>query len=297
VRVTNNMLAGTILKNISASYARIEKYQAQLSSGKIFRRPSDNPVAVNQVLNIRVSLKEMDQYLDNIEDGLSWLDTADTVLRNAVNLLHRAKELAVRGANGTNSQGELDAVAAEVDQLLANMVNIGNTTFAGRYIFGGHETTSPPFIESGVPVSDVNYVGDSGNINYEIEKGVTVSVNLPGNTIFTGSTDVFRVLIELSENLRAGDYNAVSQDTSRVDDALGMVTDALMIVGAKTNRLELTKDRQLEGKINLTGILSNLEDADFVDVVMKLKMEENVYNSALMTGSMATQKSLIDFLK
>lgn len=297
MRVTQNMLASTVLNNISSSYERIAKYQTQLASGKLYHRPSDNPVAVNHALATRTAIKEIQQYADNLDDGLMWLGTADVSLRNATELLYRAKELAVMGANATNSQSELDKIANEVDQLLSEMVVIGNTTLAGRYIFGGHETMSQPFTQVTLPAPAVTYNGDAGSISYEIEKGVTASVNLNGNTVFQGTTDVFQVLIDLSAHLRAGDYAAVSGDTSLVDDALGAITDALAIVGSKINRMEFIRDRHEQDKLSLTEILSNIEDADLAEVVMKLKSEENVYQSALMTGSMTIQKSLIDFLR
>ncbi|MCL6471342.1 MAG: flagellar hook-associated protein FlgL [Firmicutes bacterium] len=298
MRVTNNMLQSTILKNIAASYERLEKYQAQLSTGKLYQRPSDNPAAINQSLNIKARLKDMDQRLNNINDGLAWLNTTDAALRNAIDVFHRVRELAVRGANSTNSQSELNSLAAEVDQLLENIINIANTTYADRYIFAGYQTTTAPFSKNipGPPPPEVNYNGDSGAINYEIEKGVNVQVNMNGNAVFKAPTDVFQVVADLRDHLLAGDYGAVSQDIDRVDDAMEMITNALMVVGARVNRLELAKDKIEQDKINLSGILSNIEDADMLDVIMKLKMEENVYQSALMTGSMAMQKSLIDFL-
>ena len=298
MRVTNTMLGNTILKNISASYARIERSEDQLSSGKLYRLPSDNPVAVHQSLGIRVSIKETEQYLSNIGDGLQWLNTADMALRNSTDLLLRAKELAVTGANSTNTQTELNAIATEVDQLLTEMVSVGNTNIAGRYIFGGNQTTVAPFSEAGgPPATAVNYNGDSNAINYETEKGVNVSVNLPGDAVFKGATDVFQTLITLRDNLLAGDYAAVSADTSTIDDALGMITDSLMIVGAKTNRLEMTQSRLEDDKLGLTKALSGVEDADISEVITKLKMDENVYQAALMAGSTAMQKSLIDFLR
>jgi len=298
VRVTNTMLGNTILKNISAAYARIERSEDQLSSGKLYRQPSDNPVAINQALGIRVSLKETDQYLSNISDGLTWLNTADTALKNSTDLLQRAKELAVAGANGTNTQSDLNAMAAEVDQLLSEMVNVGNTNIAGRYIFGGNQTTIAPFSEAGgPPPTAINYNGDSSAINYETEKGVNISVNLPGDSVFKGSTDVFQTLITLRDDLLAGNYAAVSADTSAVDDALGMITDAQMVVGAKLNRLEMTQSRLEDDKLGLTKALSGVEDADLAEVITRLKMDENVYQAALMAGSTALQKSLIDFLR
>ncbi len=298
MRVTNTMLGNTILKNISASYGRIERSEDQLSSGKLYRQPSDNPVAANKSLGIRVAIKETEQYLSNIDDGLMWLNTADTSLKNSTDLLQRAKELAVAGANSTNTQTELNAIATEVDQLIQDMMTIGNTDLAGRYIFGGNQTTVAPFSEvGGPPPTGINYNGDSKAINYETEKGVNVSVNLPGDSVFKGATDVFQTLITLRDDLLAGDYAAVSADTSSVDDAMGMISDALMVIGAKTNRLEMAQGRLEDDKLGLTKALSGVEDADLSEVITRLKMDENVYQSALMAGSTAMQKSLIDFLK
>jgi flagellar hook-associated protein 3 FlgL len=296
MRITNNMLTSTVIKNIVASYGRLENYQYQESTGKVFRRPSDNPVAVNQSLSYKVSLKEFDQFTGNIDAALSWLDSTDTVLRDAVGLLQRAKTLSVSGANSTNGQSELDAIADEVSQLIDNMVSVGNTQFAGRYIFGGFSTTSAPFEAMDSPPTSVDYLGDDGSINYEIEKGVSTSINFNGEEVFKSPTDVFNVLIELRDHLLDGDYGAVSQDTSNVDDALEMITGTLMKVGAKTNRLEMTQDRLEQSKLNLTELLSNVEEADMAEVIVKLKTEETVYQAALATGSTIMQKSLIDYL-
>lgn len=296
MRITNNMLASSVIKNITASYGRLENYQWQESTGLIFRRPSDNPVAVSQSMSYKVSLKEFDQYVGNIESAISWLDSTDAALRNAVNVLQRAKTLSVSGANSTNGQSELNAIADEVDQLLNNVVSIGNTVFAGRYLFGGFVTTSAPFEVLDSPSTSVEYNGDDGSINYEIEKGVTTSINMNGEEVFKSPTDVFDVLIGLRDHLLAGDYASVSADTDNVDEAMEMITGALMDVGAKTNRLETTRDRLEESKLNLTELLSNVQEADMAEVIVKLKTEETIYQAALATGSSIIRKSLIDFL-
>lgn len=316
MRITNSMLSNTVLKNISGSYARIEKWQAQLSSGKLYRRPSENPVATGSTLNLRAGLKTVDQHLSNIKDGLAWLTTTDTALRNGVDLLQRAKELAVVGANGTNTQSELNAIAVEIGQIIEEMTNIGNTSFDGRYIFGGNKTAgAPPFTYvpevAGPPYQPayVDYSGDSNAIKYEIEKGITEAVNLPGDSIFKTITVgppapppakpsyIFQELIDLKHHLEIGDFAAISNDTSQIDNALNLMAEGLMTVGAKINRFDIMRNRLEEDKLNLTEILSGVEDADMAEVITRLKMEENVYQAALATGANIMQKSLIDFLK
>jgi flagellar hook-associated protein 3 FlgL len=76
-----------------------------------------------------------------------------------------------------------------------------------------------------------------------------------------------------------------------------VITGALTTVGATTNRLDLTKNKLDQDKVNLNEILSNVEDADMPGLVIKLKSEQNAYQAALMTGSMVLQTSLIDFLR
>lgn len=300
MRITNAMLSDVILKNISSSYERIGKFQDQLSSGKLYNKPSDNPVAINKGLGIRSVTKSLDQYVDNVNDALAWLKTADGALMNTVDLLYRAKELSVQGANGTNTQEALNAIAKEIDQIIEDTVSIGNTQYDGKYIFGGNRTTTAPFTLVAGPPTDVTYNGDSASRSYEIEKGVTVTVNLTGDTVFKDSTDptsIFRILIDLRDHLTAGDFAALSTDTSQIDSAITTVTDGLMVVGAKVNRLEIAMDRLEDEKFGLIETLSNIEDADIAEVITKLKMEETVYQAALAAGSTAIQKSLIDFLK
>lgn len=303
VRITQGMLAHTVLRNISTAYDRIGKNEDRLSSGKLYNQPSDNPFAVSQGLNIRQIEKSIDQYLSNINDGTAWLETGNAALTAATDLLARAKELAVQGANGINTQNDLNVIAKEIDNIVSEMINVGNSTYDGRYVFGGNKTTAAPFTYVpaviGPPLvpASVTYNGDSGNINYEIEKGVTVSINLPGDSVFKAPTDVFQVLIGLSDHLKAGDFASISADTSLIDNATNMLTDAQATLGSKLNRLEVTRERHEEDKLNLAKALSSIEDADMAEVLTKLKMDENVYQAALATGSMAIQKSLIDFLK
>jgi flagellar hook-associated protein 3 FlgL len=67
-------------------------------------------------------------------------------------------------------------------------------------------------------------------------------------------------------------------------------------VGAKVNRLEMTRERMTDFRINLQRLLSQTEDIDLAQVVMELKMEENAYRTALASGARIIQPSLLDFL-
>ncbi len=67
-------------------------------------------------------------------------------------------------------------------------------------------------------------------------------------------------------------------------------------IGGKTNRMELVLNRIGDDTINYTQLLSDAEDADMSEIIMKLKNAENVYQASLSTGARVIQPSLIDFI-
>ncbi len=67
-------------------------------------------------------------------------------------------------------------------------------------------------------------------------------------------------------------------------------------VGAKVNRLEATQSRFADSKIQLTSLLSKVEDVDIAEIVMNLSNQQAIYQSALRAGAKIIQTSLLDFL-
>ncbi|MBC7335470.1 MAG: flagellar hook-associated protein FlgL, partial [Clostridia bacterium] len=69
------------------------------------------------------------------------------------------------------------------------------------------------------------------------------------------------------------------------------------VYGAKSNRLRLALDRNFESKINMTELLSRLEDVDLAKISMEYSIQQYVYQAALATGAKVIQPSLVDFLR
>ncbi|OPY58794.1 MAG: Flagellar hook-associated protein 3 [Pelotomaculum sp. PtaU1.Bin035] len=155
MRVTNKMIANTVLTNLNADLKRLQKQQDQMSTGHVVSKPSDDPVIGARVMTLDSVLKQHDQYDKNMDDALGWMQTSETALGNLTDALQRVRELTVYGANGTLSQTDREALAKEVEQLTGNVVQIANTSYANRYVFAGTKTTTSPFDANG------NYKGCS----------------------------------------------------------------------------------------------------------------------------------------
>src|SRR5690606_11287306 len=218
----------------------------------------------------------------------------DSVLNEVGQALQRVKELAVYGANGVLPQDARDAIAREVDQILEHLVDLANSSHAGLYLFGGHRTTTPPYVLSGRTES--SYQGDEGRRELEIASGVKIAVNVLGSELFD---QIFQAVTNLRDALyEEGDTATVgNQSLAEVEDALDTLLRVRADVGARINRLELADARMQELELNVEQLISDNEDVDLARAIIDLKVAENVYRAALASGARIIQPTLLDFMR
>ncbi|GAF26459.1 MAG: flagellar hook-associated protein 3 FlgL [Moorella sp. (in: firmicutes)] len=295
MRITNRMLSNNAIRNINRNLENMARAQEQMSSGKRVNRPSDDPIVVARILAFKTSIAANDQYQKNMEDAKGWVDASEGALGMATDVLQRARELAVYGANGTMPDTSMKALAAEVNQLIDEMVQIANTSYGGRYLFGGSNTTTPPFSHTGDTINP-NY--NTQDLEWEIAPQVTITVNKNGGEVFQqGDNDIFQLLKELRDDLDGGKNTDVSNLLGRFDQAIDHILDIRASLGAMSNRLEMSLSRLSDTQISLTQTMSKLEDVDLAKATIEYKNYENVYLASLATSAKALQPSLIDYLR
>lgn len=296
MRVTNKMLMDNVLKNMNRNLARLQKLEQQQASGQVVSRPSDDPIRVTQALYMRSTLSEQQQHIKNMEDAKNWFDVSDTTLDNAGEIIQQAKEIAVYGANGTLPKEARDALADELDELIDHLVQVANSSHAGRYIFAGTKTTHPPFTAVKVDgkITAVDYEGNNGTLKWEVASGVTLEINQPGDGVYSS---IFNVLISLSDDLKSGNITGVNEAMGDLEDELDLNLSHRAVYGAKYRRMEMSIAQAKESELNITELLSNLEDINIAEVNMLLSMQSYVYQASLMTAAKVLQPSLVDFMR
>lgn len=75
-----------------------------------------------------------------------------------------------------------------------------------------------------------------------------------------------------------------------------IINVAVADLGGRYNRLQLTESRLSNQQVDFEDLLSQNEDADLVDIIIKYSSAETVYNSSLSAASKLVQTSLLDFL-
>ncbi len=205
MRVTDKMAYNQTTQNLSKNRTEMSDLQNQAATQKRINKPSDDPTASARVLANRTEERGSKQFVKNINVARSFLEATDQSLSELSEALVRAKELAIQQANDAGASGETRrSVAAEVGQVYAQAVQIGNRKLGERYIFAGYRTTKPPFDISG------EYQGDDGDMKLQINKDAFVAMNISGDKVFLGQG--------LGQDGLIGPKNAVPRNTEQLKE-------------------------------------------------------------------------------
>ncbi len=313
LRITNSALIRTALADVQRQRARLFRAQEQAASGLRVNRPSDDPSAASAALLLRSGLDATEQYDRNLTQARSRIAAVDSALSATADVLIRARELAMTGANDTNDATSRALVAEEVEALHARLLSEANARSAGGYVFGGFAASTAPFqvagpFVDGSPAPAVSFVGDSNEIEVTIDEGVTVRATRDGRDVFLGDADgdgsvdpgrenLFALLGDLRDALQADDRAAIAATLTRVDTAQTQISVARTDVGATQTRLDAWQDRLAERSVDLASRLSLVQDADATEVFTALVNEETALRAALSSAERLIQPTLLDFLR
>jgi flagellar hook-associated protein 3 FlgL len=296
-RITQSMLSTTLLGDLQTITDKLTQTRDKLSSGKEIQKPSDNPYGTSRALQLRADLAANKQYQTNVSDASSWQDATDISLGQIGDLSQRARDLLVQGANDTLGASGRASIATEIDQIIESVKSIGNTQYAGRYLFAGSKTTTAPYTPGGADT----YLGDTATISREIGQGVQVPLNIDGKSVIGDGTtagSLLATLRKISTDLKANNSSALqSGDLATLDTALDGLTSTRATVGARTNRLDSALSRLQQIEQTTTGLLSTTEDADMAKTLVDFSQQQAVYQAALKSGAQVIQLSLMDFLR
>jgi flagellar hook-associated protein 3 FlgL len=147
-------------------------------------------------------------------------------------------------------------------------------------------------------VSSVDLVvaDTDGDITREIAEGVHEKINIGGRDLFDSGTDVFAVLLEVKTALLRNDGAGVNASLDGIDDALDQINGQLGELGVMRNSFELAGGRLESEMVNLESLISNLEDADMAEVMVKYQSEQIAYEAALRAAASVMEISLINFV-
>lgn len=298
LRVSTTEIANTSIYSIENAYSKLNHAQGILDTGEQLQKPSDNPAGVAQVLNFNAQNADLTQYNSVIDQGINFLSTSDSALSSVTTLVQQARTIAVQAASATLDLTTRSALTTQLQNIISQIGNIGNTSYDGRYIFAGQRTQAPPLAPAGGGA--YTYVGGSaatgdGAINLDVGQGETLQINTTGDLTFA---PLLNTLQQVETDVSSAAVGPLSQtDLANLDVQYNNILGVRADIGSKIDRLNSEKDRNTLTQQNLTKFVSQIQDADIPSAVIKLQTAQTAYQAALQTTASVSQLSLLNFLR
>lgn len=197
-RTTLRSTTGASLRDIGRVQRRTQDLLEQIATGRRVPRPSADPSLANLAISLEQRLTENSQFQRNISLGRAGLELTDDALANATEIANTARGLLLSLSDSTADPGAVTDAAIEIQQLLDELVTIGNQRIDDRFIFAGSNTNEAPFQATG---GFVNFTGNEDDLLINISQGTTIASNLPGSTAFGALTNEILGRVDLNPAL------------------------------------------------------------------------------------------------
>ena len=315
MRLSTNLIFSQQMQSISKSQASWLASGMQVSSGKRVTKPSDDPIAASQALNILQTQTKDAQYAMAQSFAGQSLSTEENALGNVCENIQSALTQIIYGSTGTLNDDDRDVLATQLQDLRDQLMNLANTQDSnGRYIFAGYKTRQPPFISGD---NGVTYQGGDEAITQQVDAQRMMTIGHAGDQVFmslTGNalpepdgsaseTNVFNMLdaaISALKTPQDGQGDEVVQQfadsMARVNrglhNALNNVLSVRAEIGAQLAELDTLGEQRQERQVILSDQLSQLTDIDITESISRYVMQQTALQASYKTFSQITQLSL-----
>ena len=317
MRVSNKMMSRQFLSNLNNLYNNMAYSHKQVSTGKAFFKVSDDPINAVKSMNIKSELQRADLYESNIKEAKTVLDEQEVSISNISDSLVKVEGILQQALNVTYNANDKESMAAVIKATKDNIIAILNKDYAGKYVFGGYNTSSAPITSDGniykynnVNVLDITNPATGTNpsyddflnqpMNYNTGKGTKMDVSLSALEIIdVGDENLFKLLDDIMANLKAPetDNNLLGTQLEKVTGFFDSLQVTRSSVGAKISNLNMLEDQIFENKNNLKDLQSKVSEIDIEEAIINYQTNQMVYNAALRVGANIIQPTLVDFLR
>ena len=298
-RITNQMVSQEILSNVNRAEDALSRTEEELSSGRSINEPSDNPYGASLAVALNGQLSRLSDFTDNITDGTAWTQTAGSALQSIQQVVSTAQELAIQGGTGSSSQQDRNAIAGEVQSLIASVKSAANAQYNGQYVFAGSATSTQPYQTA----TGDTFQGNTGAVTRAILPGtapVQVNADLSavlGNGAASGDGGLLDTLATITSDLQSGNTTALgSTDLASLATNLNALAGVQATVGSTQDRLQQASTQIQTLQTNATSALSNDQDANLATTETTFSNEQAAFQAALQAGANIVQASLMNFL-
>ncbi len=156
MRITHQSMTRNYLSRMQSNLSNLNKSNEKLSSGRVLNKSYEDVTDATKALRTRVLIDDNIRYQTTVDEAAGRADSAEDNLRTTVTLVNRAQELVIQSLNGTISEEDRSKIAAEVENLQGEVLQIMNSSYSDSYLFaasGGATPQTAPFTTTGGQLS------------------------------------------------------------------------------------------------------------------------------------------------
>ncbi len=183
MRISTLQVIGRGTNDMVDLTGQVTKTQEQISAGKSFLTPADDPVAATRILQLNQELALSEQYRANMGNAETRLKQEETQIASITEALDRVRELTMQAGDGALNSKDRTVIANEIKVRLGELRDLLNSRDAyGQYLFSGYQGDTQPFVDNGA--GNFTYQGDEGQRILQIGSTTTVPIGDSGKALF-----------------------------------------------------------------------------------------------------------------
>ncbi|MEM7406002.1 MAG: flagellar hook-associated protein FlgL [Pseudomonadota bacterium] len=175
MRISTAQLFRQGINEITAQQTNVARTQLELATGTRLLTPASDPAGSAEALRLGERIAATNQHQDNIVFARTRLNQEENATSRSIEILQRVRELAISANDAALVLSDRQAIAAEVEQRLAELVDVANSRDAsGEFLFAGFKGRTQPFTRDAS--GSVSYAGDQGQRVVQVGTQNTVAV-------------------------------------------------------------------------------------------------------------------------
>jgi flagellar hook-associated protein 3 FlgL len=300
MRVATFANSDRMLNASLATQARLANLQMQQASGSLSTDYGGLGSNSKPLLDLEASLKTSQAYADAAKSADGRVKVMYSALSSITDLLtdFRAQLTSLMSSDSTTASRA--ALTSAAEGYMAELASLLNTSYEGRYLFGGNATLDLPVDLTGYSAdadtaSTSYYQGDDAIAAVKISRDQTVSYGVTAND--TAFEQAFRALGIIANAAGTPDDDQLQSSYDLIVSSLDATIAVQSKLSINAGTLERASERQADYQTVLEGTISDLRDADVTQIAVKIASYETQLQASYSAIAKLQSLSLVDYLR
>lgn len=288
MRITTSYLYSSALRGLRRNQAQLDRAQVELASGRKIIIASDNPTDSVTATRLASHIEDIAQYQRNGLMASTRLETEGAAMEAVADLLEQAQDIAKGASSLEPDDPGRQAAATAIAELRLQVISIANTKVGDEYLFGGTRSGTPPFDENGL------YQGSTDSRSVEVDEGVYLATNVPGDPVFTG---LIESMGSLNLAISSGDSGGITRAAGGLEAAAQTLERARTENGLRQTRLDSIATRLAQRAVGMGDRRDVLLNADPTAAALEAVAAQSALDRAYAAVAKVLETSILQYLR